>query len=247
MLLEGKKALVTGGSRGIGRAIALKLASEGADVVITYLSRVEEAQAVVVEIQTLGRRAECLQSDASDFEKAGETVAAAVEFLGGLDILVNNAGVTRDSLLMRMGEDKWDLVIAANLKSVFNYCRHASTVMMRCRQGSIVNLASLVGMRGNAGQCNYAASKAGVIGLTKSLAKELGPRGIRANCIAPGFICTEMTDQVSGELRERWVEEISLRRAGTPEDVANVALFLASGLSAYVTGEVIDCSGGMRA
>lgn len=245
-LLDGKHALVTGGSRGIGRAIALKFASEGADVAITFFSRKEEADAVVAEICAMGRRAVCYQSDASDFNAAGETVAAADAFLGGLDILVNNAGVTRDSLLIRMDEQQWDTVINANLKSVFNYCRHAGALMMRRRSGSIINISSVVGLGGNAGQCNYAASKAGVIGLTMSVAKELGTRGVRANCIAPGFILTEMTSRLPDNLKDMWIQDTLLKRAGLPEDVANVALFLASELSSYITGETINCSAHMR-
>lgn len=245
-LLDGKKALVTGGSRGIGKAIALKFASEGADVAITYFSRSEEAEAVVAEICAMGRRAVCFRSDASDFAASEETVTAADEFLGGIDILVNNAGVARDSLLIRMDESQWDAVINANLKSAFNYCRHVSPLMMRRRSGSIINISSVVGLGGNAGQCNYAASKAGVIGLTMSLAKELGSRGVRANCIAPGFILTEMTSGLPDNLKELWVQDTLLKRAGQPEDVANVALFLASDLSSYITGETINCSAHMR-
>lgn len=245
-LLDGKKALVTGGSRGIGKAIALKLASEGADVVITYISRPEAAEEVVAEIKAMGREAACFKSDASEFSDAETVVKSAIELMGRIDVLVNNAGVARDALLMRMDENQWDTVIKANLKSVFNYSKLVSMQMMRQRSGSIINISSVVGIGGNAGQCNYAASKAGVIGFTYSLAKEIGSRGIRANCIAPGFIMTEMTENLPDAIREQWINDIVLKRAGTVDDVANVALFLASELSSYITGEVINCSGHIK-
>lgn len=245
-LLEGKTALVTGGSRGIGKATALRFASEGADVAITYMSREQAALEVVAEIESMGRKAVCIRSDASDTEAAAAVVARVVEWSGRLDILVNNAGIRKDALILRMSESQWDDVIGANLKSAFNYCKAAAPVMLSQRSGSIINMSSVVGLMGNPGQCNYSASKAGLVGLTMSLAKELGSKGIRVNCIAPGFIASEMTETMPEDVKASWLKEISLRREGSPEEVASVALFLASDMSSYVTGETINCSGNIK-
>ena len=245
-LLTGKTALVTGATRGIGRAIALKFAAEGADVAFTYRSQHEAAQSLIEELQALGVKTKAYASDAASFEDAHKVVEDVRSEFGHIDILVNNAGVTRDGLMMRMDETQWDTVIDNNLKSAFNFIHACTPVMARQRGGSIICMSSVVGLAGNAGQCNYAASKAGLVGLTKSIAKEMGSRGIRANCIAPGFITTDMTSAVSEEMRKEWEKLIPLRRSGTPEDVANVALFLASDLSAYVTGQVLSCCGGMN-
>ena len=244
-LLAGKVALVTGATRGIGRAIALKFASEGADVAFTYRSQTEAAASLVSEIEALGGRVMAFQSDASDFDAAHRIVDEVKSAFGHIDILVNNAGITKDGLIMRMDEQQWDAVIDTNLKSAYNFIHACTPVMARQRSGSIINMTSVVGLSGNAGQCNYAASKAGLIGLAKSIAKEMGARGIRANCIAPGFIATDMTGALSEDIRKEWEKQIPLRRGGTPEDVAGVALFLASDMSAYVTGQVINCCGGM--
>lgn len=244
-LLAGKVALVTGATRGIGRAIALKFASEGADVAFTYRSQTEAAASLVSEIEALGGRVMAFQSDASDFDAAHRIVDEIKSAFGHIDILVNNAGITKDGLIMRMDEQQWDTVIDTNLKSAYNFIHACTPVMARQRSGSIINMTSVVGLSGNAGQCNYAASKAGLIGLAKSIAKEMGARGIRANCIAPGFIATDMTGALSEDIRKEWEKQIPLRRGGTPEDVAGVALFLASDMSAYVTGQVINCCGGM--
>ena len=245
-LLTGKTALVTGATRGIGRAIALKFAAEGADVAFTFRSQHEAAQSLIEELQALGVKTKAYASDAASFEDAHKVVEDVRSEFGHIDILVNNAGVTRDGLMMRMDETQWDTVIDNNLKSAFNFIHACTPVMARQRGGSIICMSSVVGLAGNAGQCNYAASKAGLVGLTKSIAKEMGSRGIRANCIAPGFITTDMTSAVSEEMRKEWEKQIPLRRSGTPEDVANVALFLASDLSAYVTGQVLSCCGGMN-
>lgn len=245
-LLTGKTALVTGATRGIGRAIALKFAAEGADVAFTYRSQHEAARSLIEELQALGVKTKAYASDAASFEDAHKVVEDVRSEYGHIDILVNNAGVTRDVLMMRMDETQWDTVIDNNLKSAFNFIHACTPVMARQRGGSIICMSSVVGLAGNAGQCNYAASKAGLVGLTKSIAKEMGSRGIRANCIAPGFITTDMTSAVSEEMRKEWEKQIPLRRSGTPEDVANVALFLASDLSAYVTGQVLSCCGGMN-
>lgn len=245
-LLTGKTALVTGATRGIGRAIALKFAAEGADVAFTFRSQHEAAQSLIEEIQALGVKAKAYASDASSFDDAHKVVEDVKTEFGRIDILVNNAGVTRDGLMMRMDEAQWDTVIGNNLKSAFNFIHACTPIMARQRCGSIICMSSVVGIAGNAGQCNYAASKAGLVGLTKSIAKEMGSRGLRANCIAPGFITTDMTNALSEDMRKEWEKQIPLRRSGTPEDVANVALFLASDLSAYVTGQVINCCGGMR-
>ena len=244
-MLTGKVALVTGATRGIGRAIALKYASEGADVAFTYRSQHEAAESLVKEIEALGVKAKGFASDAADYEGAHEIVSQVHKEFGRIDILVNNAGITKDGLILRMSEEQWDAVITTNLKSAFNFTRAVVPVMAKQRGGSIINMSSVVGENGNAGQCNYSASKAGLIGLAKSIAKEMGPRGIRCNCIAPGFIVTDMTSAIPEEMRAEWAKTIPLRRAGTPEDVANVALFLGSDMSAYVSGQVINCCGAM--
>ncbi len=245
-LLDGKTALVTGATRGIGRAIALKFAAEGADVAFTYRSQDEAAQGLQAELESSGIRAKAYKSDAASFEDAHSVVADVKENFGHIDILVNNAGITKDGLMMRMDEAQWDAVIDTNLKSAFNFIHAVTPIMARQRSGSIINMSSVVGVSGNAGQCNYSASKAGLIGLSKSIAKEMGPRGIRSNCIAPGFIATDMTGSLPENLRQEWEKQIPLRRGGQPEDVAKVALFLASDLSSYVTGQVINCCGGMN-
>lgn len=244
-LLEGKVALITGAARGIGKAIALKYASEGADIAFTALVIDELAQQTVSEIEACGVKAKGYASNAAKFEDAHAVVEEVIKDFGKIDILVNNAGITRDTLMLRMSEEQWDAVITVNLKSAFNFMHALAPIMMKQRSGSIISLSSVVGIGGNAGQANYAASKAGIIGLTKSLAKEIGPRGVRVNAIAPGFIITEMTSKLSDEVRAEWVKTIPLRRGGTPEDVANTALFLASDLSTYVTGQVIHVCGGM--
>lgn len=244
-LLTGKVALVTGATRGIGRAIALKFASEGADVAFTYRSQAEAADSLTAEIEAMGVHAKGYQSDASDFAAAHSIVDDVKATFGHIDILVNNAGITKDGLMMRMDEQQWDAVIDTNLKSAYNFIHACTPVMARQRNGSIINMTSVVGLSGNAGQCNYAASKAGLIGLAKSIAKEMGPRGIRSNCIAPGFIATDMTGALPEDMRKEWEKQIPLRRGGTPDDVAGVALFLASDMSSYVTGQVIGCCGGM--
>lgn len=244
-LLDGKTALVTGSTRGIGRAIALRFAAEGADVAFTYRSQHEAAESLVAELEAMGVKAKAYTSDAADFDGAHEVVENVKALFGKIDILVNNAGITRDGLMMRMDQKQWDDVISTNLKSAFNFIHACTPVMARQRGGSIINMTSVVGLSGNAGQCNYSASKAGLIGLSKSIAKEMGPRGIRSNCIAPGFIATDMTAALPETVRQEWEKQIPLRRGGTPEDVAKVALFLASDLSAYVTGQVISCCGGM--
>lgn len=245
-LLEGKVALITGGTRGIGKAIALKYASEGANVAFTYVSNSAVAEETVAEISAMGVTCKGYISNAADFAAADEVVKSVMADFGRIDILVNNAGITKDGLMLRMSEEQWDSVITVNLKSAFNFIHAVAPIMSKQRSGSIINMTSVVGVSGNAGQCNYAASKAGLIGLAKSVAKEFGPRGIRSNCIAPGFIDTDMTAKLPEDLREQWSKTIPLRRAGQGEDVANVALFLASDLSGYVTGQVINCCGGMN-
>ena len=244
-LLDGKVALVTGATRGIGRAIALRFAAEGADIAFTYRSQHEAAADLVSELEAMGVRARGFASDAASFEDAHATVASVHAEFGRIDILVSNAGITRDGLMMRMTEEQWDAVIDTNLKSAFNFIHACTPIMARQRCGSIICMSSVVGLSGNAGQCNYSASKAGLIGLAKSIAKEMGPRGIRCNCIAPGFIVTDMTSAIPEEMRTEWAKTIPLRRAGTPEDVANVAVFLASDLAAYVSGQVVNCCGAM--
>lgn len=246
MLLTGKTALITGAARGIGRAIALLYAQEGADVAFTDLRIDENMQSLEQEIAALGRKGKGYASDASDFAGAEAVVDQMVADFGRIDILVNNAGITRDNILMRMSEADWDLVIKVNLKSVFNMTKAAQKYMIKQRSGSIINMSSVVGVNGNAGQSNYSASKAGLIGFTKSIAQELGSRNVRCNAIAPGFIETEMTAKLPQDVREAWIKEIPLRRGGKPEDVANIALFLASDLSDYVTSQVISVCGGMN-
>ena len=245
-LLEGKVALVTGAGRGIGKAIALRYAEEGAHVAFTDLAINEAVEETVKEIEALGVKAKAYASNAANFDETHEVVKQVVEDFGRIDVLVNNAGITKDGLMMRMSEAQWDAVINVNLKSAFNFIHAVTPVMAKQRSGSIINMSSVVGVSGNAGQCNYSASKAGMIGLAKSIAKEMGPRGIRANCIAPGFIITDMTNQLSQEVKDQWAQQIPMRRGGTPEDVANVALFLASDLSSYVSGQTIHCCGAMN-
>jgi len=244
-LLEGKTAVITGGSRGIGKSIAMRFAAEGASIALTNIIDNEEFADAVKEIKFLGVKARGYVSDASIYADAEEVIDQIVKDFGTVDILVNNAGITRDALLMRMTEDQWDQVITVNLKSVFNLTKAVIKPMMKQRSGSIINMSSVVGVSGNAGQANYSASKAGILGLTKSTAKELGSRNIRCNAIAPGFILTEMTSKLADDVKSDWITKIPLRRGGLPEDVANVALFLASELSSYVTGQTIHVCGGM--
>ncbi|MBP3564361.1 MAG: 3-oxoacyl-[acyl-carrier-protein] reductase [Alistipes sp.] len=245
-LLQGKVALVTGAARGIGKAIAVRFAEQGADVAFTDLEINEAVEQTLAELEALGVKAKAYASNAASFEESHEVVKQIVEDFGRIDVLVNNAGITKDGLMMRMSEAQWDAVINVNLKSAFNFIHAVTPIMAKQRGGSIINMSSVVGVSGNAGQCNYSASKAGMIGLAKSIAKEMGPRGIRANAIAPGFIITEMTNKLPQEVRDAWNQQIPLRRGGTPEDVANVALFLASDLSSYVSGQVIHCCGAMN-
>ncbi|MGL4228044.1 MAG: 3-oxoacyl-[acyl-carrier-protein] reductase [Tannerellaceae bacterium] len=245
-LLDGKVAIVTGAARGIGKAIALKFAQEGANIAFTDLSIDDNALETEKEIAALGVKVKGYASNAADFEDTHKVVEQIHKDFGRIDILVNNAGITRDGLMMRMTEQQWDMVINVNLKSAFNFVHAVTPIMMRQKTGSIINMSSVVGVSGNAGQANYSASKAGMIGLAKSIAKELGSRGVRANAIAPGFIITEMTGQLSDEVKAKWAETIPMRRGGTPEDVANTALYLASDLSAYVTGQVVHVCGGMN-
>ncbi|MBQ5395826.1 MAG: 3-oxoacyl-[Alistipes sp.] len=245
-LLEGKVALVTGAARGIGKAIALRFAEQGANIAFTDLAINEAAEQTLAELEVFGVKAKAYASNAASFEESHEVVKQVVEEFGRIDVLVNNAGITKDGLMLRMSEAQWDAVINVNLKSAFNFIHAVTPIMAKQRGGSIINMSSVVGVSGNAGQCNYSASKAGMIGLAKSIAKEMGPRGIRANAIAPGFIITEMTNQLPQEVRDAWNQQIPLRRGGTPEDVANVALFLASDLSSYVSGQVIHCCGAMN-
>ena len=244
-LLENKVALITGAARGIGKAVALKFASEGANIAFTDIREDENFNKTLSELQAFGIQAKGYVSNAASFEESHEVVKQIVADFGRIDVLVNNAGITRDGLLLRMSEEQWDAVITVNLKSAFNFSHAVVPVMMRQKGGSIINMSSVVGVGGNAGQCNYSASKAGMIGLAKSIAKEMGAKGIRANAIAPGFIITEMTSQLSEEVKENWLKTIPLRRGGTPEDIANVATFLASDLSSYVTGQVLQVDGGM--
>lgn len=245
-LLDGKVALITGAARGIGKAIALKYASEGADVAFTDLVINEAAEQTIKELEAFGHKVKGYASNAADFQQTQEVVDKVMADFGHIDILVNNAGITKDGLMLRMSEAQWDAVISVNLKSAFNFIHALVPVMARQRGGSIINMSSVVGVSGNAGQCNYSASKAGLIGLAKSIAKEMGPRGIRANCIAPGFIISDMTAALPEDVREAWTKQIPLRRGGTPEDVANVALFLGSDLSSYVSGQVIHVCGAMN-
>ena len=242
-LLEGKTALITGAARGIGKAIALKFAEEGANIAFTDLAVNEETEA---EIAALGVKAKSYASNAADFQQTEEVVKAVKEEFGSIDILVNNAGITKDGLMLRMSEQQWDAVLNVNLKSAFNFIHACAPIMLRQRSGSIINMSSVVGVHGNAGQCNYSASKAGMIGLAKSIAQELGPKGVRANAVAPGFIETAMTAQLPEEIRADWMKKIPLRRGGQVEDIANVCLFLASDMSSYVSGQVIQIDGGMN-
>ena len=244
-LLEGKTALVTGASKGIGRKIAEKFAEHGANVAFTYLSSIEKGLALERELQGAGTKVKGYQSDASKFDEAEKLINDIVADFGTLDIVVNNAGITKDGLLMRMSEENWDDVLEVNLKSVFNITKAASKIMMKNRKGSFINMSSVVGVQGNAGQANYAASKAGIIGFSKSVAKELGSRNIRTNVIAPGFIRTEMTDVLDPKVVEGWEQGVPLKRAGETDDVANACVFLASDMSAYITGQVISVCGGM--
>ena len=244
-LLEGKVALVTGASKGIGRAIAIKYAEKGAEVAFTYLSSVEKGQALEQELMAHGIRAKGYRSDASDYKAAEELITSVVADFGRLDILVNNAGITRDNLLMRMSEEMWDEIMNVNLKSCFNTVKASSRTFMKQRSGSIINMSSVVGIKGNPGQGNYAASKAGIIGFTKSIALELGSRNIRCNAVAPGFIETEMTDALDEKTVQGWREAIPLKRGGKPEDVADACVFLGSEMSSYITGQVLQVDGGM--
>jgi 3-oxoacyl-[acyl-carrier protein] reductase len=244
-LLKDKVVLVTGATRGIGRGIATVLAGQGASIAFTYVSSDEKARELEAELSKTGIRAKGYKSDAGNFKAAEELITAVVSEFGTIDVLVNNAGITRDTLLMRMSEQQWDEVINANLKSVFNMVKAAQKPMLKAKKGSIINLSSVVGVKGNAGQSNYAASKAGIIGFTKSIALELGSRNIRSNAIAPGFIETEMTGALGEKVIQQWREGIPLKRGGTPEDVANLVLFLASDLSGYITGQCINVCGGM--
>lgn len=244
-LLENKTALITGASRGIGRSHALLFAEEGANIIFTDLKQNEQSDALVAELRAKGVRADFVASNASDFAQAQEVAAWVAENYGRLDILVNNAGITRDQLILRMSVEDWNLVMDVNLRSVFNYTKAFAPMMMKQRAGSIINISSIVGLNGNAGQCNYAASKAGIIGFTRSIAKELGSRGIRCNAVAPGFIETPMTQQLPEDVRKDWMKQIPLRRGGLDTDVAHVSLFLASDLAGYVTGQVISCDGGL--
>src|SRR5574344_542857 len=245
-LLDGKVAFVTGAAKGIGKAIALKFASEGADVAFTDLVINDVAQETIKELEAFGHKCKGYASNAANFEETHTVVNQILADFGHIDILVNNAGITKDGLMLRMQESQWDAVIAVNLKSAFNFIHAITPIMSSQRGGSIINMSSVVGVSGNAGQCNYSASKAGLIGLAKSIAKEMGPRGIRANCIAPGFIISDMTAAMPDDVREAWVKTIPLRRGGTVDEVAKVALFLASDLSSYVSGQVISCCGAMN-
>ncbi|MDA8934366.1 3-oxoacyl-[acyl-carrier-protein] reductase [Flavobacteriales bacterium] len=244
-LLEGKTVIITGATRGIGKGVALKLAEQGANIAFTYVSSKEKADAIEQELLLLGVKAKAFKSDASIMSEAESLVKEVNETFGSIDVLVNNAGITKDNLLMRMSEEDFDRVLEVNLKSIFNMTKSVQRTMLKQRSGSIINMTSVVGVKGNAGQSNYAASKAGVIGFTKSIALELGSRNIRCNAIAPGFIETEMTDKLDEKVISEWRNSIPLKRGGTPEDVANVTLFLASELSAYVSGQVVNVCGGM--
>jgi 3-oxoacyl-[acyl-carrier protein] reductase len=245
-LLEGKTALITGAARGIGKAIALKFASEGANIAFTDLVIDDSGKATENEIIALGVKAKGYASNAANFEQTEEVVKLINEDFGSIDILVNNAGITKDGLMMRMSEQQWDAVIAVNLKSAFNFIHACTPIMLKQKRGSIINMSSVVGVHGNMGQCNYAASKAGLIALAKSIAQEIGSRNIRANAIAPGFIETAMTASLPEDIRKEWMKKIPLRRGGTVDDIANVATFLASDMSAYVSGQVIQVDGGMN-
>ena len=243
--LEGKIALITGASKGIGRAIANTFAEHGANIAFTYLSSVEQGESLVDELKAKGVDAKGYRSDASNLEAAQELITDVIQDFGKFDILINNAGITRDNLIMRMSESEWDDIMEINLKSCFNTVKAAFRPLMKQRSGSIINMSSVVGIKGNLGQANYAASKAGIIGFSKSVALELGSRGIRCNVVAPGFIETEMTSNLSDDIVQKWCEGIPLKRGGLPEDVANACLFLASDLSNYITGQVLQVDGGM--
>ncbi len=245
-LLEGKTGLVTGAARGIGRAIVIAFARQGANIAFTDIAYDDSMKSLERELSEIGVKAKGYASDASDFENTQKVVDEIARDFGQIDILVNNAGITRDTLLMRMTEEQWDLVIKVNLKSVFNLTKAVQKYMLKQKSGSIINMSSVVGVSGNAGQANYAASKAGIIGFTKAVARELGSRNIRCNAIAPGFIITEMTHKLPDEVREEWIKKIPLQRGGTPEDVANVCIFLGSDLSSYVSGQVINVCGAMN-
>lgn len=247
MLLENKTALITGAARGIGKAIAMKFAQEGANIAFTDLVIDEVALQTKQELEGFGVKVLAIASDASNFEAAHQVIEEVVAAFGQIDILVNNAGITKDGLMLRMSEAQWDAVIKVNLKSAFNFVHAVTPIMIRQRTGSIINISSIVGVRGNAGQCNYSASKAAMIGLAKSIALEIGSKGVRANVVAPGFILTDMTAQPSEEVLKEWEKKIPLRRGGTPEEVAKVCLFLASDLSSYVSGQVLLVDGGMGA
>ncbi|MCL1974016.1 MAG: 3-oxoacyl-[acyl-carrier-protein] reductase [Bacteroidetes bacterium] len=245
-LLTGKVALITGAARGIGKAIALTFAQHGADIAFTDLQMDEQAKETEAQIAAYGVKVKGYASDAADFADAHKVVEDVQKEFGTIDVLVNNAGITKDGLMMRMSEAQWDGVIHVNLKSAFNFVHAVTPLMMRQKRGSIISMSSVVGVSGNAGQANYSASKAGLIGLTKSIAKELGSRGVRSNAIAPGFILTEMTEGLPQEVKQQWAQQIALKRSGTPQEVADVALFLASDLSAYLSGQVIQVCGGMN-
>ncbi|MCB0502171.1 MAG: 3-oxoacyl-[acyl-carrier-protein] reductase [Bacteroidetes bacterium] len=244
-LLEGKKALITGGSRGIGKAIVEVFVKEGAEVAFTYLSSEESAKKIVDDLQSYGKVV-AIKSNAANYQEAEELVKQVIDALGGVDILVNNAGITRDNLIMRMSEEQWDEVIQTNLKSVFNLTKQVMRPMMKARSGSIINISSIVGMRGNAGQSNYAASKGGIIAFTKSIAQEIGSRNIRCNAIAPGFIETDMTDALGEEAKDAFIKNIPLKRLGTPEDIANAAAFLGSDLATYISGQTLSVCGALN-
>ncbi len=245
-LLEGKVALITGGSRGIGESIARKFAEQGADVAFTYLSSAERATTIETALKEMGSNAKAYQSDASSYTKAEELVKAVLEDYGKIDILVNNAGITRDTLMLRMSEEQWDEVMTTNLKSVFNLTKHSLRSMLKKRSGSIINMSSVVGVFGNAGQANYAASKAGIFGFTKSIAKEVGSRSIRCNAVAPGFIETDMTHELDDKTKEAFLASIPMKRLGQGSEVADVCLFLASDMSKYVSGQTISVCGGLN-
>lgn len=244
-LLENKSAIITGATRGIGRGIAIEFAKQGANVAFTYSSSIEAAEALVTELKAFGVAAKGYQSNAADFDAAQELAKEVLKEFGAIDILVNNAGITKDNLLMRISEDDFDKVIEVNLKSVFNLTKAVIRPMMKQRAGSIINMSSVVGLKGNAGQANYAASKAGIIGLSKSVALELGSRNVRSNVIAPGFIETEMTDKLDEAVVQGWRDSIPLKRGGKPQDIANACVFLASDMSAYITGQTLSVDGGM--